>query len=164
MSAKGVFSPWGMNKKESVQEKVQRAFAEDPSKIPTKTMTFDGRAFQIITAFRTYDTDPELLTSYAKDALGRAIQEALKKNPALKKEMAIQSLYLENDSAKELHPTVTLSLGPMSVWAKASSFDPKMASLMAHDRLALAIVDASNVSKPVRDIFAEHNIIVARKA
>ena len=164
MSAKGVFSPWGMNKKESVQEKVQRAFAEDPSSIPTKTMTFDGRAFQIITAFRTYDKEPELLTSYAKDALGRAIDEALKKSPALKKELSLQSIYLEGDPAKDLHPTVTLLLGPLTLWVKASSFDPKMASLMAHDRLALAVVDASNLSKPIRDIFAEHNIIIARKA
>jgi hypothetical protein len=164
VSAKGVFSPWGINKKETIQEKVQRAFADDPSNIPTKVMTFDGRAFQIIVSFRSYDKDPDLLTSYAKDALGRALQDVIKKSPTFKKGLTTQSIYLEGASEKELHPMVTLALGPLTLWVKASSFDPKMASLMAHDRLALAAVEAINQSKIVRDIFTEHNVIIARKA
>ena len=59
---------------------------------------------------------------------------------------------------------VTVSLGPVSLYVKASSFDPKMAQLMAMDRIALSLADARNTSKKVRKVIDEHDIIVARKA
>jgi hypothetical protein len=59
-------------------------------------------------------------------------------------------------------PTVTL--GPLVLYAKASSFEPKMAQLMAMDRIALSLSDARGISLKVRKCLEDHGIVVARKA
>ena len=86
----------------------------------------------------------------------------MKVDSVLRQELARQSIY--EDEAKVLAAKVTMTLGVLTLYAKASSFEPKMAQLMAMDRIALAISDARGLSLKVRKSLEDHGIVVARKA
>lgn len=159
---KGVLSPWQTPKKETSEEKAERMIEESPEGAPRREITFDGRAFQITVAFFSFDKDQKRLASYAHDALGRALSSALVADGTLAKELTRQSIF--TDEKKVLAAKVTIRLGPVTLFAKASSFDAKMAQLMAMDRLALAIVDSRNASAKVRKTMEDHDVVIARKA
>ena len=160
--SKGVISPWAAPEKESATDRAERMIEESPEGAPRREVTFDGRAFQLVVAFFSFDRDSTRLSGYAHDALGRAIVAAFKVDEVLLKEFSRQSIF--TDEGKVLAAKVTVRLGPVSLYVKASSFDPKMAQLMAMDRIALSLADARNMSKKVRKVIDEHDIIVARKA
>ena len=159
---KGVISPWATPKGESAKEQTERLIDESSEGAPKREITFDGRAFQLVVSFFSFDRDQPRLASYAHDALGRAISAALKVGGTLKGEFERQSIY--TDESRVLAPKVTVRLGGLTLYVKASSFDSKMAQLMAMDRIALALADARNESKEVRRVIEEHDVVIARKA
>ena len=159
---KGVMSPWAMKSGETPQEKAERVLEEVHEGMPRREMTFDGRAFQIVVAFFSLDREPEKLSTYAHDALGRVIQSALTVDKTLSQEFERQSITL--DSNKMLSPKVTVPLGPITLYVKASSFEPKMAKLMAIDRIALALSDAKGRSAKIKTCLEDHDAAVVRKA
>lgn len=159
---KGVFSPWAAVERESAKETAERTIEESVEGAPRREITFDGRAFQIVVAFFSFDKDANRLSGYAHDALGRGVEATLKVDDALRSEFTRQSIF--TDPAKVMAAKVTVQLGLVTLYVKASSFDPKMAQLMAVDRIALAISDARGRSPKVRKSFEEHDIVVARKA
>jgi hypothetical protein len=159
---KGVLSPWEATKKESPADTAERMIEESPEGAPRREITFDGRAFQITVAFFSFDKDMKRMSSYAHDALGRALASALAVDSVLAREMARQSIFM--DETKVLAAKVTIRLGPVTLFVKASSFDPKMAQLMAMDRIALAMVDSRNASVKVKKAMDDHDVVIARKA
>lgn len=160
--AKGVMSPWATAPKETAQDKAEQIIENSPEGAPRREISFDGRAFQIVVAFFSFERDAKKLNSYAHDALGRAVASALKADPAMLQELKRQSIFL--DESHLLAPKVTVRLGPVTLYVKASSFDPKMAQLMAMDRVALAISDACGLSVKIRKTLADHDVLIARKA
>ena len=158
---KGVLSPWEKAPQATPKELTERLIEETPEGAPRREVTFDGRAFQLIVAFFSFDRDAKRLTGYAHDALGRALAAALKVDDALREEFQRQSIFTEE--ARVLAAKVTVRLGPVTLYVKASSFEPQMAQLMAMDRIALALADARNASKKVRKVIDEHDVVVARK-
>ena len=159
---KGVLSPWAAPGRESEQEKAERIIEDSVEGAPRREITFDGRAYQIVVPFFSFEKDPKRLSAYAHDALGRAVQATLKSDGTLRDELARQSIY--EDASKVLAAKVTVTLGPLVLYVKASSFEPKMAQLMAMDRIALALSDARGLSIKVRKSLEDHGIVVARKA
>lgn len=159
---KGVMSPWAAAPKETAQDKAEQIIENSPEGAPRREISFDGRAFQIVVAFFSFDRDSKRLNSYAHDALGRAIASALKADPAMLQELKRQSIFL--DESHLLAPKVTVRLGPITLYVKASSFDSKMAQIMSMDRIALALADASGISAKVRRTLEDHDVLIARKA
>jgi hypothetical protein len=154
-------SPWTAPPKESPAEQAERLIDETENGAPRREITFDGRAFQLIVAFFSFDQDSRRVSGYAHDALGRAVVAALVADGALRREMDRQSIYTEEE--RVMAPKVTVRLGPITLFVKASSFDPKTAQLMAMDRIALALVDSRGASAKVRKLLDEHDIVIARK-
>lgn len=159
---KGVLSPWAAPERESEKDRAERIIEDSVEGAPRREITFDGRAYQIVVPFFSFEKDPKRLSVYAHDALGRALQLALKVDTVLRQELARQSIY--EDEAKVLAAKVTVTLGPLTLYAKASSFEPKMAQLMAMDRIALSLSDSRGISLKVRKCLEDHGIVVARKA
>ena len=160
--SKGIFSPWSTPVVETPKEKTERLIEESPEGAPRRTVTFDGRAFQIVVGLFSFDKDSRNLSNYAHDALGRAVTAVLKIDNALIDEFKRQSIFL--DKANLLDPKVEIKLGSVTLYVKASSFDPKMATLMAFDRIALSLTNVSNNHKNIRTCLADHDIQLARKA
>lgn len=159
---KGVLSPWAAPERESETARAERIIEDSVEGAPRREITFDGRAYQIVVPFFSFEKNAGKLSVYAHDALGRAIQSALKVDSVLKEELARQSIY--QDESRVLAAKVTVTLGPLILYVKASSFEPKMAQLMAMDRIALALSDARGISAKVRKCLDDHGILVARKA
>ena len=158
--SKGVDSPW-TKRREDPLEKAERTIEESLEGAPRREITFDGRAFQIVVAFFSLERDQKLLSGYAHDALGRAVKHLLTCDGSFLDDLNVQSIYL--DHTKVMGPKVTMTLGPVTLYAKASSFKPAMAQLMALDRLALAISDAKGRSKKIKDALKDCDVVVARK-
>lgn len=159
---KGVMSPWAATPKETAQDRAEQIIENSPEGAPRREVSFDGRSFQLVVAFFSFERDDKKLSAYAHDALGRAVASALKADPAMLQEFKRQSIFL--DESHLLAPKVTVRLGPVTLYVKASSFDPKMAQLMAMDRIALAMADARGLSPKIRKTFDDHDVLVARKA
>lgn len=159
---KGVLSPWAKPEHDTAVDRAERIAEESVEGVPRREMTFDGRAFQVTVAFFSLERDGAKLSKYAQDALGRAIDATLKVDKALLGEFARQSIVL--DAQKLLAPKVTVTLGALTLYVKASSFDEKMAKLMAIDRIALALLDAKSQSAKVRKSLEDHDVLIARKS
>lgn len=148
-------SPW-----EGVKEDQQpQVKAEDNA--PVIRYTVSGRIYEICVAFRTFDKDRDKLAEYALVALGMALESCLKAFPNLVKMLEQQSIVLSTEKAP--WPKVTLALGPVTIYAKAGSFDTKTAALMAFDRLALCLTDEVLDAKG-REALKSHLVKVNKKA
>ena len=162
--SRGILSPWAKTTPTNTAQARAEAQLEngDGRDLPYREVTFDGRSLQIIVGFYTFDKDAPRLQAYAHDALGRAITHALGVDAELRRQLELQSV--ATDAAKMLAPKVTLTLGALVLYVKASSFDPKLARLMATDRLALSLADARNASKKVAQSLVDHSVTIASKA
>jgi hypothetical protein len=161
MTAKGIVNPWIKPQGETPQQAAERAIEEAPEGAPKRDITFDGRAFHLRVSFYSFEKNQDRLSAFAHDALGRAISDALKVDGVLLSELKHQSIFL--DEKQVLAAKVTVRLGPVTLYVKASSFDPKTAQIMAMDRIGLALANARNASAKVRKCFDEHELIIARK-
>lgn len=155
---KGVLSPWEKKPEPTAIEKV----IANSDEVPKREIRFKGRAFHIYVRFYTADTDAEALTSYAKDALGTAISEILKIGTSTLE--ALQRQSIELDARKALWPKVTVNLGPVTLYVKASSYEPAMAELMAIDRIALALSNAKAENQKIRQHLDDRDIFITRSA
>lgn len=161
----GVHNPWGKppTKQQEANAKIDAILANDPTrKPPRRSSIFEGRSFQIVVDFYSFELDPAQLTRYAADALGRAITAAREKARAVESNLSRQSVVFEEDKA--LWPKVSLKLGPTTLFARASSHDPKLAYMMAIDRVSLALMDAMLEAPALRAFFTNAGIIITRKA
>lgn len=168
---KGIHSPWKRPapkeerqdtstapeapKKGDVQFDLEAVPLAKPRRTP---VSFRGRAYVLEVGVLARPADEDVL-DMGKTQLGVCLSEILAAyRPALGlfKEQSI-------DVSPMLGPKVLLELGPLKLYAKASSMDLTMALRMAVDRLTLALVEIRQSSSGAKAILDKYFIQIVRQ-
>lgn len=158
---KGIISPWA---KEKPKEEPKANFWEEMERLPGKGMNFTpirfvGRAYSLYVVTPTFKNDNDT-TARARIILGHFIQTLIKDYPRLKVLLDKQSIYFVEPSVSK----ITLELGPIKLYATASSQNFDLAQKMTIDRLVLALMELKGAYPKSKEIFKNFEIEVTNKA
>lgn len=159
-SASGVLSPWGIKREEApktVEEQLRQKVRRGSTPV-----AIQGRQYHLLVTlpvgFKRDDTATANATLAAMNVLGEFFARAASREfTGLLKE---QKLSLQEEDI--LGSRVSFELGPVKLYAAASSANLQLAQAMALDRLALALTQARIRIKGFDKILSEHFLGVVR--
>lgn len=157
----GVLSPWGLlrEKAEPLTVAEQLRTKVRPGRTP---VAIQGRQYHLLVVlpmgFKQDDSATLSATTAALNVLGEFFQRAMSKQ--LLALLHEQKLALEEEQI--IGPRVAFELGPIKLYAAASSHDVKLAQAMALDRLALALTQARITIKGFHQLMSEHFLQIVR--
>lgn len=157
---KGILSPWGLKRDEAPQTVEEQLRAK--MRRGRTPVAIQGRQYHLLVTlpvgFKRDDTAALSATTAAMHVLGEFFgRAATREFHAL---LAVQKLALKEEAI--IGPRVAFELGPVKLYAAASSHDVKLAQAMALDRLALALTQARLTIKGFDKLMAEHYLEIVR--
>jgi hypothetical protein len=160
-SPKGIISPWSLTREEPAQT-VEEQLREKmrPGRTP---VAIQGRQYHLLITLPISFKRDDSAVNNAKTAAMHVFGEFLSR--AATREfielLAKQKLSLKEEAI--LGPRVIFELGPVKLYAAASSHDAKLAQAMAVDRLALVLTQARLTIPNFDKLMAEHYLDIVRK-
>lgn len=157
---KGILSPWGLKREEpafTVEDRLREKIRRGRTPVAVQ-----GRQYHLLVtlpvSFKRDDSAVGNATTAAMHVLGEFFARANTKE--LVALLATQKLGFKEEAI--LGPRVSFELGPVKLYAAASSHDVKLAQAMALDRLALALTQARLTIKGFDKLMSEHYLEVVR--
>lgn len=166
MSGKGIISPWSKEAQPEVPEPTRRR-EEAPSHevtgaVPGVTdvipVRFEGRNYVLMVRCvvpKRANPTPEL----ARAQLGLMLFALFGRVKTARKYLQAQSI----DTEPPLGPKVTLQLGSLTLYARASSMDEELALRMAVDRLAMALLECRGWNPDTKRVLDEYGVVAVKK-
>lgn len=148
---KGIRSPWA----QAPTPPSNPLEGARPGRQPVRLV---GRAYAVLVEL-PLRIDEDRARTLALGALGEGLLSLQALGPEFEEELALQKLSMQE---RPLGPCVTLPLGPVTLYAAASSTDEALALAMAVDRLALAVTRLTSRGVPATETLTKHYTTILR--
>ncbi len=160
---KGIHNPWEKVTAPKPTEPVIQAPTSRLDEAPPLPVRFAGQSYNLqvgIILPKKVKVTPEQAEKFGRIVVGAALKDLFKKFPASRQIFRTQAI----DDKVPFGPKITLELGDLILYAKASSMDPTLALKMTIDRVVLALMEVQSTFPGSKQILNDYIISTVLRA
>ncbi len=160
---KGIHSPWQKPEAAKPEELKFDAPISRLEEAPPLPVRFIGQGYNLqvgIVLPKKVKVSEEQAFKFARIVVGAAFKMLFQTFPRSMDIFRAQAI----DNKMPLGPKITLELGDLILYAKASSMDPTLALKMTIDRIVLALMEVQSTYPTSKRILTDHHIHTVLRA